>query len=326
MRARGQRRDPAEPHGHAQPPAPWRPGRLRRGGGVAARGRDRRRRRDPVRGRARRAPRQPAVLLPPADGGLHRAARRPALAAAELPARRPRALGAGAAGRLPRVARRARLPRRAARRAPSSPCASSSAACSRTRPTSRCSPERLERAYGEVESALYDGRTETVVIAPLLGVEIASPEVALGDGLTLVQGDAFPEDAPADALWAPGARRPHLLVVVRWEAAAGDTTPVAHARVRLRRLLTALRLYDGASVGFGPLAWTRTGGSPWQPFALGALGRRGEEPIVDRRRPGGRAARLLLAHRPAHAARAASWPGRCAATRWRASARSPARR
>ena len=102
------------------------------------------------------------------------------------------------------------------------------------------SPERLERAYGEVESALYDGRTETVVIAPLLGLEIASPELALGDGLTLVQGDAFPEDAPADALWAPGARRPHLLVVVRWEAAAGDTTPVAHARVRLRRLLTAL--------------------------------------------------------------------------------------
>ena len=142
------------------------------------------------------------------------------------------------------------------------------------------SPERLDRAYREVESALYDGRTETVVIAPLLGFEIASPELALGEGLTLVQGDAFPEDAPADALWAPGAQRPHLLVVVRWEAAAGDTTPVAHARVRLRRLLTALRLYDGASVGFGPLAWTRTGGSPWQPFALGALGRRGEEPIA----------------------------------------------
>jgi hypothetical protein len=142
------------------------------------------------------------------------------------------------------------------------------------------SPERLERAYGEVEAALYDGRTETTVIAPLLGVEIASPEIALGDGLTLVQGEAFPEDAPTDALWAPGARRPHLLVVLRWEAAPGDLTPVAHARVRLRRLLTALRLYDGAGVGFGPLAWTRTGGSPWQPFALGALGERSDEPIL----------------------------------------------
>jgi hypothetical protein len=142
------------------------------------------------------------------------------------------------------------------------------------------SPERVDRAYGEVEAALYESRTETVVIAPLLGLDVASAAVALGDGLSLVQGDAFPEDAPADALSAPGADRAHLLAVLRWEAAAGDVTPVAHARVRLRQLLTALRLYDGAPVGFGPVAWTRTGGSPWQPFALGALGRCGDEPLV----------------------------------------------
>jgi hypothetical protein len=142
------------------------------------------------------------------------------------------------------------------------------------------SPERLDRAYRELEGCLYEGRTETVVIAPLLGLAIGSHEIALGDGLTLVQGDAFPEDAPADALWAPGAARPHLLAVLRWEEAPGDATPVAHARVRLRRLLSARRLFDACDVGFGPLAWTRTGGSPWQPFALGALGVRGDEPIV----------------------------------------------
>jgi hypothetical protein len=142
------------------------------------------------------------------------------------------------------------------------------------------SRERFERGYGELERALYDGRAETVVIAPLLGVEVASEQLALGDGVTLVPGDAFPEDAPADALWTPGAQRPHLLVVLRWEAAAGDATPVAHARVRLRRLLTALRLYDAGGAAFGPLAWTRTGGSAWQPFALGVLGVRGAEPIV----------------------------------------------
>jgi hypothetical protein len=142
------------------------------------------------------------------------------------------------------------------------------------------SAERLDRAYGELESALYDGRTETVVIAPLLGLDVASPAIPLGEGLSLVRGDALPDEAPADALWAPGADRPHLLAVLRWEAPAGDVTPVAHARVRLRGLLTALRLYDGSAVAFGPLAWTRTGGSAWQPFALGALGRRGEEPLV----------------------------------------------
>jgi hypothetical protein len=142
------------------------------------------------------------------------------------------------------------------------------------------SDERLDRAYGELEAALYEGRTDTVVIAPLLGLDVASEVVPLGEGLSLVRGNAFPEDAPTDALWAPGADRAHLLAVLRWEAAAGDASPVAHARVRLRRLLTALRLYDTTPVGYGPLAWTRTGGSPWQPFALGALGRRDDRALV----------------------------------------------
>jgi hypothetical protein len=141
-------------------------------------------------------------------------------------------------------------------------------------------PERLQRALAELERALYDGRTETVVVAPLLGLDVASPEVALGDGLVLVRGDAFPEDAPSEALWAPGASRPHLLAVLRWEAAPGDASPVAHARVRLRRLLTALRLFEAGGFAFGPLAWTRTAGGGWQPFALGTLGRRTGDPLV----------------------------------------------
>jgi hypothetical protein len=140
--------------------------------------------------------------------------------------------------------------------------------------------DRLAQAYAELEDALYEGRTETVVIAPLLGLQVDSPELPLGDGLVLVAGDAFAEDAPTDALWTPGARRPHLLAVLRWEAAPGDASPVAHARVRLRRLLVALRLFDAGGVAFGPLAWTRTGGGAWQPFALGALGHRAVEPIV----------------------------------------------
>jgi hypothetical protein len=142
------------------------------------------------------------------------------------------------------------------------------------------SPERLQRALRELEATLFNGRTDTVVIAPLLGVDAHTPEVPLGDGLTLIRGDAFPEDAPAEALFAPGASRPHLLAVLRWEAAPGDAAPVAHARIRLRRLLTALRLFEAGHFAFGPLAWTRTGGGPWQPFALGTLGHRAGEPLV----------------------------------------------
>ncbi len=47
-------------------------------------------------------------------------------------------------------------------------------------------PERLERAYAELEGALFAGQSESVVVAPLYGLRIASPEVALGDGLSLV--------------------------------------------------------------------------------------------------------------------------------------------
>src|SRR3954471_4200429 len=141
-------------------------------------------------------------------------------------------------------------------------------------------PGRLKRALHELEAALYDGRAETVVIAPLLGVEIASAELALGDGLALVRGDAFAEDAPAEAVWAPGAPRAHLLAVLRWEAAPGDASPVAHARVRLRRLLTALRLYEAGTFAYGPLAWTRSGGGAWQPFALGTLRQRTDAPLI----------------------------------------------
>jgi hypothetical protein len=136
-------------------------------------------------------------------------------------------------------------------------------------------PERFGRAFAELERALYDqADADTVVIAPLLGLELDSDDVVLSEDLALVAGDAFAEDAPTEALWAPGAERPHLLCVLRWEAAAGDITPVAHARIRLRRLLTALRLFDEGAVSFGPLAWTRTGAGAWQPFALGALGHR----------------------------------------------------
>jgi hypothetical protein len=139
---------------------------------------------------------------------------------------------------------------------------------------------RLKRALHEIEAAIYDSRAETVVIAPLLGLEIASAELALANGLSLVHGDAFGEDAPSEAVWAPGADRPHLLAVLRWEAAPGDAAPVAHARVRLRRLLTALRLFEAGSFAYGPLAWTRTGGGTWQPFALGTIGHRTDASLV----------------------------------------------
>jgi hypothetical protein len=121
---------------------------------------------------------------------------------------------------------------------------------------------RFETAYTELERVVCEGRTESVVVAPLLGVDLGSEQVDMGDGLVLVRGEALP-DAPADA---------DVFAVLSWEAAPGDAAPVEHARIRLRRLLTALRLYDTGVPALGAAAWARTAGGPWQMVVLGATG------------------------------------------------------
>lgn len=129
-------------------------------------------------------------------------------------------------------------------------------------------PERLGRVYDELESAVMDGRALTEVVAPVLGLALCSDEVELGDGLTLVRAPAA-DDAPADALREREDGHAIVLARLTWEAAPGDEAPLRHAQVRLRRLVTALRLYDAAGFALARTAWTRTAGGSWQPFALG---------------------------------------------------------
>jgi hypothetical protein len=119
--------------------------------------------------------------------------------------------------------------------------------------------DRLERAFAELEDFVTEGRAETVIVAPVLGVVLGSAEIPMGDGLALVRGDVL-DDVPVHA---------DVLAVLRWEAAPGDVAPLEHARVRLRRLITALRLYDGAAPALGAAGWTRTSGGPWSAVPLG---------------------------------------------------------
>lgn len=121
---------------------------------------------------------------------------------------------------------------------------------------------RFETAYTELERVVCDGRAESVVVAPLLGVDLGSDQVDMGDGLVLVRGEVLP-DAPTDA---------DVFAVLSWEAAPGDAAPVEHARIRLKRLLTALRLYDAGVPALGAAAWARTASGPWQMVVLGAAG------------------------------------------------------
>ncbi|MEA2194299.1 MAG: hypothetical protein QOG42_733 [Solirubrobacteraceae bacterium] len=133
-------------------------------------------------------------------------------------------------------------------------------------------PERFDRAYRELEDALLEGRADAVVVAPLLGLQIVSAEVPLGQGLSLIRGDELP-GAPAEAVWPAGADEPAVLACLTLTDDPAAPAPLSEADVRFRRLLTALRLYDPLRVALGPVAWQRTAGGPWSSGGLGASGR-----------------------------------------------------
>jgi hypothetical protein len=132
--------------------------------------------------------------------------------------------------------------------------------------------ERFEAVYAELERAVYEGRSVSLVIAPLLGIALdpTTGELPLGDGVSLIRGETL-EDAPAEAVWGDG-EDPSVLAML---SVAGDSVrpPVSVARSRFRRVLTALRLFERGGYALGPIAWTRSDAGPWRQVAFGGSGR-----------------------------------------------------
>ena len=127
-------------------------------------------------------------------------------------------------------------------------------------------PHRFQQAYTELEDLAYGGCTLSVVLAPVDGLVIESDELPLGDGLALVRAGTL-QDAPGDL----GADELTTVAVLALEGAPGDERALEGAGRRLRRLQTALRLWDDAEPALGPTAWARTDGSAWWavPLATG---------------------------------------------------------
>ncbi|MBV9605823.1 MAG: hypothetical protein JO027_11970 [Solirubrobacterales bacterium] len=134
---------------------------------------------------------------------------------------------------------------------------------------------RFAAAYAELEEALYEGRAVTTVVAPILGIALdaETDELALGDGLSLIAGDAL-DDAPSDAVWGDG-EAPNVLIVLSVAQDRAAPAPLSVARARFRRTLTALRLFERGGYALGPVAWTRIDGGAWRTVALGGSGRPG---------------------------------------------------
>jgi hypothetical protein len=132
--------------------------------------------------------------------------------------------------------------------------------------------ERFELAYAELEEIAYAGCELSVVLAPVEGLVIESDEVPLGDGLALVRGTTL-ADAPAGLPEDPHA----TVAVLALETRDGDGRALEAAGRRLRRLQTALRLWDDSEPSLAPTAWARTGGSTWLAVPLATGLRRGTD-------------------------------------------------
>jgi hypothetical protein len=125
------------------------------------------------------------------------------------------------------------------------------------------SPARFERAYAELEVALYEGRQVVTVLVPLEGLALVTDEVPIGDGLTLARSDAIVD--PPDDLTGGGD---HAVAVLTIEREQPDMPPQAAAHKRVRLLLTALRLFDQGAFGVTGGAWIRRDAGRWRLHAL----------------------------------------------------------
>jgi hypothetical protein len=121
-------------------------------------------------------------------------------------------------------------------------------------------PPRFEAAFAELEEAAYAGCALALVVTPVDGLVIESEEVALGEGLALVRGVALRE--------APPELRGDEYATVALLSLEGEGPGLEQAGRRLRRLQTALRLWDDAEPALGPTAWARTDGAPWLAIPL----------------------------------------------------------
>jgi len=119
-------------------------------------------------------------------------------------------------------------------------------------------PARFDTAYSELETHAYRTCSLTQVMAPVDGLVIEGERVELGAGLALVRAGALRDGPPelhADELTT--------IAVVRLESVDGESPSLEAAGRRLRRLQTALRLWDDAEPALGPGAWARTDNGPW---------------------------------------------------------------
>ena len=134
-------------------------------------------------------------------------------------------------------------------------------------------PARLRAALDRLQEPTLPSDTETVLVATLHGLTIASPEVPIAGNLKLALPDALDGLPPGIEVDCAADGEPAGGVVVHRACGDDPAATVAHGREVLHELLRALRLFGDGRIALGGIGWWRTGGGSWNAIAIGGAGR-----------------------------------------------------
>ena len=128
---------------------------------------------------------------------------------------------------------------------------------------------RLDNALAVLDAEARDVDEAEVLIAPVVGLKMAPPNLQLPHGVRLIRADAI--EAPVEAMRSEGMGRaswePQYLAV----AEQGDgVDSAAEALAQLRELISVMRLFKAGGVGLGPYAFAPTGAGHWSRIPTGA--------------------------------------------------------
>jgi hypothetical protein len=128
---------------------------------------------------------------------------------------------------------------------------------------------RLDTALAVLDAEARDPDEAEVLIAPVVGLKMAPPNLQLPHGVRLIRADAI--EAPVEAMRSEGMGRaswePQYLAV----AEQGDgPDSAADALAQLRELVSVMRLFKAGGIGLGPYAFAPTGAGHWSRIPTGA--------------------------------------------------------
>lgn len=129
--------------------------------------------------------------------------------------------------------------------------------------------QRLEGALAALEAETREAEDADILIAPLVGLRMPLPRLALPHGVRIVRADTI--DAPVEAMRSEGMGRaawqPQFLAVAEQGEGAGSDDAALR---QLRELVSVMRLFKRGGIGLGPYAFAPTGEDRWRRVATGA--------------------------------------------------------